>query len=72
MTVQMTAAQARKLGIDLTGAKAAKVKTTRRTVKGAPYLTICKTCGMEFRTVASEDRHVKEFKHARYEVVLGT
>ena len=69
MTARITAAEARKLGIDVPAAK--KTRTTRRTVKGAPYFTICKACGMEFRTVASEDRHLNETRHARYELVLG-
>lgn len=69
MSVRLTAAEARALGI--TGAPAARRKTTRRTVKGAPYFTICKACGFESRTQAAEDRHVNDTKHARYELVLG-
>ena len=64
---RLTAAEAKALGVDVT----TKSRTTRRTVKGVPYLTICKTCEMEFRTLASEDRHVEATKHARYELVLG-
>jgi hypothetical protein len=76
--VRLTAAQAKKLGVFDQGPadtfpdiKPPKKRTTRRTVKGAPYFTICKACGMEFRTVASEDRHLNETRHARYELVLG-
>lgn len=65
----MTAAQARKLGIDLTGAKAAKVRTTRRTAKG-PWHTRCVTCGEEFHTEAAETQHLNATRHARYRLVF--
>jgi len=73
MVVKMTAAEARKMGLDLSTAKPAKVRTTRRTAKGEAYHTVCKTpgCGMEFRSIAAEDRHLKETHHARFQLVLG-
>lgn len=68
MAVQLTAAQARAAGIDVT----TKTRTTtRRTVKGQPYLTVCSTCGFESRTQAAEDRHILDTRHCRYELVLG-
>ena len=85
MSVKLTPAQARKLGI-ATGAgkgrrggsqppneqsaeRPAPSRSTRKTAKGR-YHTRCKTCGEEFRTIAAEDRHLKEHHHARYELVL--
>jgi len=38
-------------------------------VTGEPYWSRCKTCGEEFVTFASEDRHVKDTHHARYDVL---
>lgn len=70
MAVELTAAQARKLGLDLTGARKAPVRTTRRVAKGA-YHTVCHDCGEEFHTSAAEDRHLENTKHARYQLVLG-
>jgi hypothetical protein len=70
MTVNLTPAQAAKLGITVPGKK--KTRTTRREVRGEPYFTICKTCGLEFRTVASEDRHLRETHHPRYQILIGT
>lgn len=67
MTVRLTAAQARAAGLDVK----AKTRATRRTVKGQPYLTVCSTCGFESRTIAAEDRHLAETKHARFGLVLG-
>jgi hypothetical protein len=70
MTAHITAAQARAAGIDVPAAK--KKRSTRRTVKGAPYHTVCKACGFESRTQAAEDRHLDENPgHCRYELVLG-
>lgn len=66
MTVRLTAAQARALGVE------AKGKVRRRTtVKGEPYHTICTTCRTEFHTQAAEDRHLVDTRHARFELVLG-
>lgn len=69
MTARITAAEARALGIDTKAS--GKVRTTRRTVKGAPYHTVCCICSAEFYTQAAEDRHLKETSHARYRLVLG-
>lgn len=68
--IRMTTAQARKLGIDLSQAKPAKVRT-RRTVRGEAYHTVCVACGEEFHTAAAEDRHVNETPHRNYRLVLG-
>lgn len=67
MTVRITAAQAKALGIDTKlGAK----RRVRRTAKGE-YHTECKTCGEVFTTSAAEDRHVNETRHANY-LLKGT
>lgn len=62
----MTAKQAAALGI----VPKKKARTTRKTASG-PYHTICCTCEEEFHTIAAEDRHLNETKHARYRLVLG-
>lgn len=78
MTVRLTAAQAKALGVfdqgdpdtfpDLGKPK----RTTRRTVRGDPYFTRCRACGFESRTLAAEDRHLAANpEHRRYELVLG-
>lgn len=64
MTVHLTAAEARQLGVDIP----AKGRTTRKTARG-PYHTRCMSCGAVFTTQASEDRHVSA-GHNRFECVL--
>jgi len=68
MTVNLTPAQAKAMGLDV------PVKVSKRNRKAAPtrgtYHTRCKTCGEEFRTMASEDRHVHDTHHPRFETVL--
>lgn len=66
MVARITAAEARKLGIDT---KLGRTRTTSRTAKGVKYHTRCTKCGEEFTTQAAEDRHVDEFKHARYQLL---
>jgi hypothetical protein len=61
----MTAAQARKLGIDT---PAAKAKTTRKVAAG-PYWSRCTRCGEEFTSYAAEDRHLIASHHCRFEVL---
>jgi hypothetical protein len=63
MAARLTEAEARALGITV---KAGRTRTTRRTAKG-PYWTRCVTCGTVFETAASEDRHVAETDHRRFE-----
>jgi hypothetical protein len=63
--VRLTAAQARRLGVDAP----AKTRTTRKAARG-PYHTRCVPCGAEFTTVAAEDRHLAANPHYRYEIVL--
>jgi hypothetical protein len=67
VAAHLTEAEARALGLDV---KAARVRTTRRTVKGAPYRTRCCTCDEVFDTEAAENRHVAGTTHRRYEIVL--
>ena len=65
----MTAAQAKKLGIDIS--KGVPVPATRRRgISDRRYHTRCLDCGEDFATAASEDRHVTETHHARYELIL--
>ena len=66
MTVRLTPAEARRLGIDPTPTR---TRTTRREAAG-PYHTRCTTCGDEFTTIAAEDRHLTAGHH-RYELVLA-
>jgi hypothetical protein len=54
VTVRLTAAEAKRLGID---APVARKRTTRKEADG-PYHTRCIVCGDEFTTVASENRHL--------------
>jgi hypothetical protein len=63
---RITAAEARRLGIDT---PAARKRTTRRTAP-ARYHTRCTRCGATFRTEAAEERHLISHHHARYELVL--
>ena len=67
----MTVAEARALGLldQVASARPVKVRS-RRTAKGA-YFTVCMACGIEFHTMAAEDRHLKETRHYRYEIVAG-
>jgi len=50
-------------------APATKKRTTRKTGRG-PYHTRCRTCLVEFTTAASEDRHLHDTHHTRYDLVL--
>jgi uncharacterized C2H2 Zn-finger protein len=66
----MTTAEARAAGL-LDGMKPSKVRTTRTSAPRRDGTdTRCVTCDMVFTTIAAEDRHVVETRHARYEVVL--
>lgn len=67
MPARLTAAEARKLGIDT---KASGKVRTRTTAKG-PYCTRCVTCGTVFHTMAAEDRHLVDTHHGRYEMIWG-
>ena len=66
MTVTLTAAQARQLGLDV---PTTSKRTTRKTAPG-PYHTRCHNCGELFTTRAGEDRHLDATHHPRYEVQL--
>ena len=68
MVAQITAAEARKLGLDVKGS----ASRSKRTARG-PYHTVCHACGEEFtiRTGENgEDGHVETTRHARYDLVL--
>ena len=68
MPARISESEAKRLGIDTK--PRTRTRTTRKTAKG-PWHTVCTTCDLEFRTEASETRHVNETKHARYRLVLG-
>jgi hypothetical protein len=67
VSARITDAQARALGL----VTKTKPRTTRRVARGGAYHTVCMTCGEEFHTRASEDRHVEATHHARYQLVVG-
>jgi len=64
VAARLSKAEAKALGLPVP-----KPTKTRREASG-PYLTRCKTCQEEFKTMASEDRHVRDTHHARYEVII--
>jgi len=68
VTARLSVAEAKALG--LTSAAKGKKRTTRKTGRG-PYHTRCRTCHVEFTTAASEDRHVHDTHHVRFELVVG-
>lgn len=63
--VRLTPAQAKALGLDV------NVKQKNRREAGGQYRTVCVMCGEEFKSIAAEDRHLKETGHPRYALVLG-
>ena len=63
---RLTAAEARRLGLDPGPARTGR--TTRKVARG-PYHTRCRTCGEQFTTEASEERHMVAAHHARYELL---
>lgn len=65
--VRVTAAEARRLGVDVPGAASSAKRVAR-----ASYHTRCMGCGAVFTTQAAEDRHVDaQGGHARFELVLA-
>jgi hypothetical protein len=66
VTARLTAKQAKEAGIALPPGRVKK-----RVARGAAYHTLCKACGTEFHTQASEDRHLAETRHANYLLVKG-
>ena len=66
MAARITAAEAKRLGIDVPQAKARK----RSVAKGEPYLTECHVCHERFDTQVAEDQHLDATRHHRYELVL--
>ena len=65
MTIHLTTAQARRAGIDVPSDTKVRVRKTAR----GPYHTVCKTCGVEFHTIAAEDQHVVDTLHVRYQLI---
>jgi hypothetical protein len=66
MPAHLTPSEARALGIPAPRGRAPK---DRSTAKG-PYLTVCKSCGEQFTTMAAEDRHLHETHHIRYQILI--
>lgn len=65
MVARLSAAEAKKLGIDTkVGAK----RRVRRSAKG-PYHTVCKCCGEHFHQRAAEDEHLDRTRHPNYLLV---
>ena len=67
MTSVMSEKEARRAGL-LPPKPANKSRRTAPREKGTASL--CVKCGETFTTIASEDRHVTNTGHARYETVL--
>ena len=74
--VELTVAQARRMGIKVPGQQArasddsegARSVTRRRSP--LPQHTVCQTCGEHLHGEKAESGHVDETGHARYELVL--
>jgi hypothetical protein len=64
VTVHLTTAQARALGV--TTAPARK-RTTRQALPRDGAVTVCHTCGDRFTTDAGETRHVDNVHAARFQ-----
>jgi hypothetical protein len=69
MTAHLTAAQARRLGIDVP-ATAARPRATRKALARDRAVSVCHDCGARFDTEAAETRHVAATFHARYRMEL--
>ena len=63
--VELTEAQAKKLGIEVP-----KTKKSRKGMGRDGARSRCVKCGEEFTSDAAETRHLIETMHARYEGVL--
>jgi hypothetical protein len=73
MPVHLTAAQARRLGIDNRGVPVpadddGERRPSRR--RRSPYHTTCHDCGEHFTTEAAESRHLAATRHTCYQLVL--
>lgn len=66
MTLHLTAEQAAALGL----VDRKPGRQTRKAMK-LPHWSRCVACDTVFTTTVSEDRHVKETGHARYESLPG-
>ena len=69
-SLNLSAKEAKKLGIDLSKAKPVPARKRHTGDRSAKYHTRCHGCEEEFTTAASEDRHVAEHHHHRFELVL--
>lgn len=67
MSVRLTAAQAKALGIPTKGRTP---RTTRKEDTTSQYRTRCMECSEVFTTIASEDRHLLATRHGRFEVLF--
>jgi len=71
VVARLTKAEARKLGLKQSSSSgtAPSAQGTRRRAR-TTYHTRCVTCEQRFTTEASEERHLRESGHHRYELVL--
>lgn len=67
MTAHLTAAQARRLGIDVPATAARPRRATRLALPRGRAVSVCHTCSERFTTEAAETRHVAATLHARYD-----
>jgi hypothetical protein len=79
VTVHLTPAQARKLGIHTSGPNVVDPDTLTPPPPGpapgarrraTPYHTVCVLCRSHFTTQAAEDRHLEATGHPRYALVI--
>jgi hypothetical protein len=70
MAARISQAEARALGLSApeNSGRSRKSKPVRK--RKRTYHTRCVSCGMEFTTEASEERHLADNHHARYENVI--
>ncbi|HSV39796.1 MAG TPA: hypothetical protein VLI04_13650 [Nocardioidaceae bacterium] len=67
--LHLTRKQAEALGLN-GGDKHPRAKQPRKRKPKRAYHTRCTTCGEEFTTEASEERHLASAHHARYENIF--
>lgn len=70
---RMTAAQLRRLGVELDAAShvpAPPPPAPRRRRPAEPYASTCHECGERFTSQAAEGRHTTRFGHHRYQLEL--
>jgi len=71
MPVKLTAAQLRALELAVTANidLHKQAKPARKRKPKIPYHSRCARCGEQFTTMAAEERHLIEHRHARFEIL---